>query len=239
MELLLKIENISKKAINNLIPELIKYGFESEYNFIILSSPKITLENLFLSHNKSFSIGKSCELILQSLITIESLHNNNIIHRDINPKSLIIESKEKIGFINFGFWKYYRNNKNHIQFKFYKDMIGKNIIFGSINNLIGFELSRRDDLQSLAYMLIYFIKGSLPWDNLNIKKTDEKIKVTLEMKKNFNVEILTDGLPEEIKLFMDYIKKLKFDEDPNYDYLKKLLKTVINSKDSSKNYYFN
>ena len=59
------------------------------------------------------------------------------------------------------------------------------------------------------------------------------------MKKNFNVEILTDGLPEEIKLFMDYIKKLKFDEDPNYDYLKKLLKTVINSKDSSKNYYFN
>jgi serine/threonine protein kinase len=95
MELLLKIENISKKAINNLIPELIKYGFESEYNFIILSCPKITLENLFLSHNKSFSIGKSCELILQSLITIESLHNNNIIHRDINPKSLIIESKEK------------------------------------------------------------------------------------------------------------------------------------------------
>ena len=55
-------------------------------------------------------------------------------------------------------------------------MIGKNIIYGSINNLIGFELSRRDDLQSLAYMLIYLVKGYLPWDNLNVKKVKKKLK---------------------------------------------------------------
>lgn len=236
MELLLKTKNNS--PIINIIPELVKFGFESEYNFLIVSSPKISLEELFLSHNKSFSIGKACKLILESLIIIEQLHKNNIIHRDINPLAFSIDNKEKIKFLNFGFWKYYINNKKHIECKAYKKMIGKNIIFGSINNLIGFELSRRDDLQSLSYMLIYFIKGGLPWDNLNIKKTEEKIKVVLEMKKNIKDEILTEDLPENIKLFVSYIKRLQFKDEPNYDYLKNLLKNVINKKDSYKNYYF-
>ena len=239
MELLLKSENKFKNSINNIIPNLIKYGFENEYNFIITSSHKISLEQLFISHNKSISIGKACEIILKTLESLELLHNNNIIHRDINPRVLSLESDGKIKFIHLGFWKYFINNKKHIEFKIYKNMIGKNIIFGSIYNLIGFELSRRGDLQSLSYMLIYLIKGSLPWDNINIKNTEEKIKVILEIKKCIKNEELTQGLPDEIKLFMDYISKLKFEEEPNYDFLKKLLKDAINQKDSYKNYYFN
>ena len=138
----------------NIIPELIKFGFETEYNFLITSSPKISIEQLFLSHKSSFSLGKACKIILESLDAIKTLHNNNIIHRDINPSVLCLDSKGKIKFLHLGFWKFYKSKKGHIEFKIYKKMIGKNIIYGSINNLIGFELSRRDDLQSLAYMLI-------------------------------------------------------------------------------------
>ena len=241
MELLLKQDNNnSKKTINNIIPKLIKYGFEYEYNFIITSLHKISLEQLFISHSRSFSLKKACEIILKTLNSLELLHNNNIIHRDINPKVLSLESDGKIKFIHLGFWKYFRNNKNkHIEFKTYKKMIGKNIIFGSVYNLIGFELSRRDDLQSLSYMLIYLIKGALPWDNINIKNSEEKIKIILEIKKNIKNEELAQGLPHEIKLFMDYVSKLKFEEEPNYNYLKKLIMDVINQKDSDKNYYFN
>ena len=237
MELLLKTE--TNNSINNIIPELIKYGFEFEYNYLITSSPKLSLEKLFISHNKSFSLGKACKLILDSLLALETLHKNNIIHRDINPKVFALDKKGKIKFISLGFWKYYKNKKGHIEFKIHKHMIGKNIIFGSLNNLIGFELSRRDDLQSLSYMLIYFIKGSLPWDDLNIKKNEDKIKKILEMKQNIKEEYLTEGLPEEIKLFISYCKKLKFEEEPNYDYLKILLKKIINIKDSFINFYFN
>ena len=239
MELLLKIDNNSKKSINNIIPKLIKFGFEYEYNFIITSSHKISLEQLFISHKKSFSIKKACEMVLNTLTSLELLHNNNIIHRDINPKVLSLESDGKIKFIHLGFWKYFRNKNEHIGFKMHKKMIGKNIIFGSIYNLIGFELSRRDDLQSLGYMLIYFIKGELPWSDINIKNTEEKIKIILEMKKSIKNDELTQGLPEEIKIFMDYISKMKFEEEPNYSYLKKLILDVINKKDSDKNYYFN
>ena len=237
MELLLKQDYNNNKF--NIIPKLIKYGFEYEYNFIITSAHRISLEQLFISHSRSFSIKKTCEIILKTLISLELLHNNNIIHRDINPKVLSLESDGKIKFIHLGFWKYFRNfrkNNKHIEFNTYKKMIGKNIIFGSVNNLIGFELSRRDDLQSLSYMLIYLIKGELPWDNIN---SQEKIKVILDMKKNIKNEKLTLGLPNEIKLFIDYTSKLKFEEEPNYNYLKKLIMDVINQKDSEKNYYFN
>ena len=240
MELLLKQDDNNNKF--NIIPKLIKYGFEYEYNFIITSAHRISLEQLFISHSRSFSMKKACEIILKTLISLELLHNNNIIHRDINPKVLSLESDGKIKFIHLGFWKYFRNfrkNNKHIAFNTYKKMIGKNIIFGSVNNLIGFELSRRDDLQSLSYMLIYLIKGELPWDNINIKKSQEKIKVILDMKKNIKNEKLTLGLPNEIKLFIDYTSKLKFEEEPNYNYLKKLIMDVINQKDSEKNYYFN
>ena len=239
MELLLKIDNNSKKSINNIIPKLIKFGFEYEYNFIITSSHKISLEQLFISHKKTFSIKKACEMVLNTLTSLELLHNNNIIHRDINPKVLSLESDGKIKFIHLGFWKYFRNKNKHIGFKMHKKMIGKNIIFGSIYNLIGFELSRRDDLQSLGYMLIYFIKGELPWSDINIKNTEEKIKIILEMKKSIKNDELTQGLPEEIKIFMDYISKMKFEEEPNYSYLKKLILDVLNKKDSDNNYYFN
>ena len=86
--------------------------------------------------------------------------------------------------------------------------------------------------------IIYFVKGFLPWDNLNIKKSEEKIKIILDMKKNISDDLLTEGLPKEIKLFISYTKKLKFDEEPNYNYLKNILKNLMNSKDSYKNFYF-
>ena len=77
MELLLKTKTYS--LIINLIPELIKFGYDYEYNFLITSSPKLSLEQLFLSHNRSFSLGKACKIILKTLIAIETLHNSNII----------------------------------------------------------------------------------------------------------------------------------------------------------------
>ncbi len=117
-------------------------------------------------------------------------------------------------------------------------MIGKNIIFGSVNNLIGFELSRRDDLISLSYMLIYFIKGALPWENVKAKKIEEKIVKILDIKQNINDDKFAEGLPNEIKLFISYTKTLKFEEDPDYNHLKNILDIIIKSKDSNKHYYF-
>ena len=225
-----------------ILPELIKFGFESEYNYLIISSPKLTLEQLILSHKKTFPIKRACELTLNIIESIEILHNHNIIHRDIKPQILAIELKGKkteiFKFLDFGFWKYYKNKNGHIPCKQYKNIIGKNIIFGSINALNKMELSRRDDLESIGYILVYLIKGCLPWEYPNINNKEEKIKKIKEMKTKINDKILCECLPEEIKLFVSYIKNLKFDEDPDYNYLKNLLKVIINTKNSDKDFYF-
>ena len=88
---------------------MINYGFKLEYNFIILSSPKLSLEQFFISHKKSISIKRACELITASLESIEVLHNHKIIHRDIKPQVLAVAvkggKKEIIIFLEFGFWK--------------------------------------------------------------------------------------------------------------------------------------
>ena len=168
------------------------------------------------------------------------MHNNNIIHREINPQALSIESSGKkmelIKFFDFGFWKYYKHFNIHIPYKKYNKIIGNNIIFGSINSLTGIELSRRDDLISLEYILIYLIKGCLPWENIK-KNKKEKIKDIIKIKKLYK-DKLVEGLPEEIKLFFNYINNLKFEEEPDYLYLKNLLKIIINTENSEKNYYF-
>ena len=170
------------------------------------------------------------------------MHNHNIIHRDLKPHALSSEIKGKnteiIKFYDFGLWKYYKNKNEHIPFKQYKKMIGKNFVFGSINNLKGVELSRRDDMESIAYILVYFIKGALPWDKLIMKNNEGNMKDIIEMKNNIINDIICEGLPEEIKLFIVYTKNLKFEEEPDYLYLKNLLKIVINTKSSANNFYF-
>jgi serine/threonine protein kinase len=207
-----------------------------------MSSPKISLNQYYISHKKTFSIKRACELVLGIIDSIEILHNHNIIHRDIKPQVLGIALKGKkteiMSFLDFGFWKYYKNKKGHIPYKQYKKMIGKNIIFGSINALNRIELSRRDDLESLSYILIYFIKGCLPWENIVNKNKEEKINIILDYKKRISDDTLCEGLPEEIKLFVSYTKNLKFEEEPDYNYLKNLLKVIINTKNTDKDYYF-
>ena len=231
--------------INNkffILPELIKYGFEYEYNYIVLNCQKISLEQLFISHKKSFSIKRACEITLNIIECIEVLHNNNIIHRDLKPQVLANEIKgektEIITLLDFGLWKNYKNKNDHIPFKQYKNMIGNNYIFGSINNLNRMELSRRDDLESIGYILIYFINGSVPWENILIKNKEEKIKKIIDMKKRMINEMMKEQLPEELKLFFSYIQNLGFEKDPDYYYLKNLLRIVINSEYSDKNFYF-
>ena len=110
-----------------------------------------------------------------------------------------------------------KNTLEHIKY-YISNKYNGNYIFGSINSLRGVELSRRDDLESLAYMLIYFLKGNLPWEHIKSSNNDEKKRKIYQIKKNYNLSILCNGLPEEFKLFLNYVKSLTFLEEPDYNY---------------------
>ena len=173
---------------------------------------------------KKFTISTICLIALQALNRIENLHKHHYIHRDIKPENFLIGIHEKsniIYLIDFGLSKRYKNPKTHqhIPYREGRALTGT-ARYVSINTHLGIEQSRRDDLESIGYMLIFFLKGVLPWQGL--KNCNEKYTRIMEKKLQIPTEILCYGLPDEITYYLNYCKSLRFEDRPDYDYLRGL-----------------
>lgn len=154
-----------------------------------------------------------------------------MIHRDIKPDNFTIglEDCAKITYIiDFGLAKKYRSSKTleHTKYVNNKKLTGT-ARYASINALRGYEHGRRDDLESISYILIYFLKGSLPWQGLKQNKKEDRYRSILEKKRRTTAEELCFGLPVELKDFVAYTRDLGFEEEPNYNFLRKLLRQVM------------
>lgn len=142
---------------------------------------------------------------------------------------------DTLHIIDFGLAKQYRDPCTHIHTKYRTDLspIGT-ARYSSINAQSGFELSRRDDLESLSYILIYFLRGSLPWQDLpgSMKR---KQTLMLDMKKAITPQILCEGLPVEFEFILDHARfaarKLKFEQRPNYRYLRGLVRKLLSKQE--------
>ena len=170
-----------------------------------------------------FTISTVCLLALQILNRIENLHKHYYLHRDIKPENFLIGMQEKaniIYLIDFGLSKRYKNPKTHqhIPYREGRSLTGT-ARYVSINTHLGIEQSRRDDLESIGYVLVYFLKGVLPWQGL---KTGNRYTRIMEKKLQIPTEILCYGLPEELIFYLNYCKSLRFEDRPDYDYLRGL-----------------
>ena len=157
---------------------------------------------------------------------LEQLHNSGFIHRDIKPNNFMLDSQNNpnnIYIMDFGLSKRYRiNNKNnHIKFRSGRSLIGT-ARYASCNMHMGMEPSRRDDLESVAYMLIYFVKGNLPWQGLKKISKNLNLEAIGEIKISTRSDVLCSNLPSCFRMYLDYCKNLGFYDEPNYDYLKGL-----------------
>ena len=170
-----------------------------------------------------FTISTVCLLALQILNRIENIHKHYYIHRDIKPENFLIGMEEKaniIYLIDFGLSKRYKNPKTHqhIPYREGRSLSGT-ARYVSINMHLGIEQSRRDDLESIGYLFVYFLKGALPWQGL---KNGNRYNRIMEKKLQIPTEILCYGLPEEIIFYLNYCKSLRFEDRPDYDYLRGL-----------------
>ncbi|KAG2739147.1 kinase-like protein [Suillus brevipes Sb2] len=167
----------------------------------------------------------------QLLSPLEYIHSHNYIHGDIKPQNIVLglgNLRHTAFIIDFGIAKEFWNMTTsvHIPFRQGQRLTGTPA-FASINNHLGVEPGRRDDLESLTYILIYFLQGSLPW----LISDEEKLSSSsiLERKVNTTIEDLCHGIPVEFATMLIYTRSLAFSEEPDYNHLRSLLHTLCST----------
>jgi len=212
------------------IIDLISFGKNSKYNIMIQPLLGDSLNKLFLENNKNFTLVDICLIGIQCLERIEWIHKNDIIHRDIKPDNFLsgIKDPRIIYLIDFGLSKKYRSKRTlkHIKYCYTKRIVGT-ATYNSVNAMKGYELSRRDDLESFFYMIIFFLMKKLPWQDIKEKTKVEKYKKILDLKCSFDINDYKILLPNEIINMFKYVKNLKFKEEPNYLMIKNSFKSIL------------
>ncbi|KAH3666034.1 hypothetical protein OGAPHI_004223 [Ogataea philodendri] len=213
------------------IPFVRWFGTECDYNAMVIDLLGPSLEDLFNYCNRKFSYKTVLLLADQLLCRIEFIHARSFIHRDIKPDNFLMGIGKKgsqVNVIDFGLAKKFRDPRTHLHIPYREN---KNLTgtarYASINTHLGIEQSRRDDLESLGYVLIYFCRGSLPWQGLKAATKRQKYDRILEKKMATPAEVLARGLPLEFRHYLNYVRALRFDDKPDYIYLRKIFRQLF------------
>jgi casein kinase 1 len=213
------------------IPNVLWYGVEGEYNAMVLDLLGPSLEDLFNFCSRKFSLKTVLMCADQMINRIEYVHAKNFIHRDIKPDNFLIglgKKANQIHIIDFGLAKKYRDPKTqqHIPYREGKNLTGT-ARYASVNTHLGIEQSRRDDLEALGYVFMYFLRGSLPWQGMKGNSKKEKYDRIMEKKMSTPIEVLCKGYPTEFVTYLNYCRSLRFEDRPDYAYLRRFLKDLF------------
>eukprot|EP00985_Skeletonema_marinoi_P029455 scaffold27929_cov124-Skeletonema_marinoi.AAC.1 len=237
-EVAIKLESVKTKHPQLLyeigIPNVRWYGIEGDYNVMVLDLLGPSLEDLFNYCGRRFQLKTVLMLADQLLGRLEYVHTKSFIHRDVKPDNFLIglgKRQSVIHIIDFGLAKKYRDPRSHqhIPYRENKNLTGT-ARYASINTHIGIEQSRRDDLESLGYVLMYFIRGSLPWQGLKANTKKQKYERIMDRKMSTSTEQLCKGYATEFRSYFEYCRSLRFEDRPDYAYLKRLFKELFYRK---------
>ena len=213
------------------IPNVRWFGVEGEFNILVMDLLGPSLEDLFNFCSRKFSIKTVLMLADQLIARTENLHAKCFIHRDIKPDNFLMglgKRANQVYMIDFGLAKKYRDSRTHqhIPYREHKNLTGT-ARYASLNTHLGIEQSRRDDMESMGYVLLYFLRGSLPWQGLKAQTKREKYDKISDKKYSTPIEVLCKGFPSEFATYLNYCRSLRFDEKPDYAYCRKLFRDLF------------
>ena len=225
------------------LPAVKSYGYSSKYNILVMELMGKSLEDIFENFVvKKMSVRCVCNIAYQMMEIMEYIHKKHIIHRDIKPDNFVIgrgEKKKYIYILDFGLAKKYRSSRTLEHYPVFKS---KNLVgtarYASINALNGLTQSRRDDLEAIGYVLMYFLRGKLPWQGIPVKNKEERYRKIMEKKVATSAEELCQGFPEEFVNYINYTRNLEYEQNPDYTFLKNLFVNILKKDDQIIDCYY-
>ncbi|CAI9297507.1 unnamed protein product [Lactuca saligna] len=244
-EVAIKLENVKTKHPQLLyesklyrilqggtgVPNVRWFGVEGDYNVLVMDLLGPSLEDLFNFCSRKLSLKTVLMLADQMINRIEFVHSKSFLHRDIKPDNFLMglgRRANQVYIIDFGLVKKYRDTTTHqhIPYRENKNLTGT-ARYASMNTHLGIEQSRRDDLESLGYVLMYFLRGSLPWQGLKAGNKKQKYEKISEKKVSTSIEALCRGYPTEFASYFHYCRSLRFEDKPDYAYLKRIFRDLF------------
>lgn len=217
-------------------PSIYYFGKHQQYNVLIMELLGPSLENLFTQRNHSFTEKTIINIMIQLIEMMRVMHRRSIIYRDVKPENFLVgnnsETENTVHIVDFGLAKFYKDDDgNHIAYREDKGVIGT-ARYMSTNAHEGKETSRRDDLEAIGYVGLYFqTGGKLPWQGLHVEGSQKrKYRKIGEVKKSClensdSLEELCQGKAYFVRYFKD-VKLLRFAEEPDYNRLKGIFQKI-------------
>lgn len=244
-EVAIKLENVRSKHPQLLfesklyqvlrggsgIPNVRWFRVAGNYNVMAMDFLGPNLETTFSFLSRKLSLKTVLMLADQMINSVEFVHSKLFLHRDIKPENFLMgmgNHANQIFLIDFGLAKRYRDTSSHqhIPYRENKDFTGCPR-YASINTHRGIEHSRRDDLESLGYVLLYLLQGSLPWGWIRASTKKQQIEKIGEMKVSTSIEDLCQGYPCEFAAYFNHCRSLGFTDEPDYAYLKRKFRDLF------------
>ena len=219
---------------NRHFPKIYGYGHYRNYRYLVMQKLGKSLKSMFVENDMFFDMNTVSNIAVQILYRLQELHNKGWLHQDIKPENILIDEYrgEKLYLIDYGtsgrWWD--EHSLKHIPKEPSKKIVGT-ARYSSIANHRGYKQCRRDDLESFGFVLLYFVLGKLPWQG--IKASNFRVKWnsirSIKIKTDINKLCDLNAVSESFKIYFTYVRKLKFDQIPDYSYLRSLFRPYIKS----------
>lgn len=222
------------------VPTLKYFGPIGDYRVLVMTMLGPSLEDLHESLGR-FTLKTTLMLVDQMILRLQYMHEQGFVHRDLKPDNFLMGTSRRshiLYIIDFGLSSKYRHTEGqHREMSTGRSFIGTTR-YASLNTHLGRSQSRRDDMEQLAYIAIYMLRGKLPWSGLRLQDRDEKERVIGQMKNEMSIQQICSKCPRAFETFLTYTRCMKFEEDPQYNMCQMLFRSVLEESKLLYDYQF-